>query len=121
MNNFIIPFTVRAQDRIHNLSQSQLDEYNPLKGSGAFGGSSPTLGQILSRALSFVFPLAAVILFVILIWGGIQMMSGGMSGKDQGIKDGRGRIMAALIGFGIVLGAYTIMLLIQAVLGIEIL
>ena len=121
MLNFFSQINVKAatDEGLSNLSSGQLNTYNPLNKSTAFNGS-PKLADIISRVLSFVYPLAAMILFALLIWGGIQMMMGGMSGKEQSIKSGRDRVIAAIIGFAIVLGSLTIMLLIQSLLGIKI-
>ena len=96
-----------------------LNSLNPL----AIGGSSldlSTPGKIISRALgSFVFPIAGIILFVILVLGGFQMLTGAASSK--GLEEGKQKITSAILGFIILFAAYWIAQLLELIFGIGIL
>jgi hypothetical protein len=96
-----------------------LSSLNPL----AIGGSSldlSTPGKIISRALgSFVFPIAGIILFVVLVLGGFQMLTGAASSK--GMEEGKQKITSAILGFIILFAAYWIAQLLELIFGISIL
>lgn len=101
------------------VSGETLSGLNPL----AIGGSSldlSTPGKIISRALgSFVFPIAGIILFVVLVLGGFQMLTGAASSK--GMEEGKQKITSAILGFIILFAAYWIAQLLELIFGISIL
>jgi hypothetical protein len=75
------------------------------------------LGVFIGRAISVALIVAGVLVFVFLVWGGIQwIMSGGDKGKTE---EARSRITAALVGLAIVAGAYAVMQLIAYFFGID--
>lgn len=76
-------------------------------------------GSIISRALKFAFPLGGLILFLMIVWGGFEMMVGAPSGKS--IDAGRQRVTAALVGFLILFASYWLMQIIEVVFGIAVL
>jgi len=76
------------------------------------------IGLLISAIISFVFIVAALIFFFMLIVGGIQWMTSG--GDKAATEAARGRITSALIGLVIVFAAWAIMMLIQTFLGITI-
>lgn len=87
---------------------------NPLDQS-KFG----TVGAIVTTILPYVYVAAGLAMFVMLILGGLGLMtSGGEPGKTQA---GYGKIKAGLIGFFLVFLSYAIVQLLQTILGIEIL
>lgn len=96
-----------------------LSGLNPL----SIGGSSldlSTPGKIISRALgSFIFPIAGIILFVVLVLGGFQMLTGAASSK--GMEEGKQKITSAILGFIILFAAYWIAQLLELIFGIGIL
>ena len=96
-----------------------LNNLNPIN----IGGGSADLktpGGIISRALKFfVFPIAGIILFVVLILGGFQMLAGANNSKS--LEEGKQRITAAIIGFILLFAAYWIAQLLEIVFGIRIL
>ena len=94
--------------------------------SGAFtstGGivnlNSTNLGEIVSNVLKYVYPFAGLCLFVMLIWGGITLMTA--AGDPAKSKSGYGKISAGLIGFLIIFISYFVTQLIEVILGIKIL
>ena len=101
------------------VTSDTLDNLNPFKiGNGSVDLSTP--GKIISRALKFfVFPIAGVILFIILILGGFQMLAGASNSKS--LEEGKQRITAAIIGFILLFAAYWIAQLLEIIFGIRIL
>lgn len=77
------------------------------------------VGLLISRAIGIALLIAGILVFVYLVWGGIQWItSGGDKGKTE---EARGRITAALIGLAIVAAAYAVMQLISFFFGVSIL
>jgi hypothetical protein len=101
-------------------SAETLNAINPLNiGGSNLGTELSTPGGILTRALQgFIFPIAGIILFVQLLLGGFQMLTGAAS---KGVDEGKQKITAAVIGFIILFAAYWIMQLIELIFGIRIL
>lgn len=77
------------------------------------------VGTLIAGVVKFALIIAAILVFVYLIWGGIQwILSGGDKSKTQEARD---RITAALVGLAIVASAWAIMYLIQHFFGINVL
>lgn len=74
---------------------------------------------IISRALTFAFPLGGIILFVMIVWGGFEMLSGAATKKS--LDAGRERVTAAIIGFILLFSSYWIVQIVEAVFGVRIL
>ncbi|MDH5533403.1 MAG: hypothetical protein OEX81_03185 [Candidatus Pacebacteria bacterium] len=76
------------------------------------------IGQLFNTVLRFVLIISALLVFVYLIWGGIEWVtSGGDKGKTE---SARNKITAAVIGLVIVAASYAIFtLIIKAVLGVD--
>jgi len=91
---------------------------NPLKNfsDGSAGLTSP--GAIVSRLLQFAFPLAGLILFAELVWGGFEMLIGA---TGKGIEAGKQRVTNALIGFILLFVAYWIFQIVEVIFGVVIL
>ena len=86
---------------------------------GAFGtiGSSLTLGAIVSALLTYIFPLAGILLLLYLIYGGFQFMT---SGGDPGKAEVAKRIITyAIIGFVVVFLAFWIVQIVAKTLGLQ--
>ena len=110
------PITV--DPRIIDLNPDQLTNINPLNNSTVFGTDrSPAnvINQALNRA---IFPLAGSILFLLLVYGGFQIISASLSGKQNYIDIGKQRITAAIIGFILLFVSYWLWRLVMLVLGI---
>lgn len=76
------------------------------------------LGLLVSRAAQIALIIAAILVFVFLIWGGIQWItSGGDKGKTE---EARNRITAALVGLAIVAAAWAVIQLVSTFFGINI-
>lgn len=77
------------------------------------------IGTLVQGAIQGAIIVSALMVFMFLIWGGIQWISsGGDKGKTQEARD---RITAALVGLAIVASAWAIMLIISYFFGIDIL
>jgi hypothetical protein len=109
-------------------SNSFFDMLNPLKHAGgddifedeasAYADQLSTPGGIVSRLLAFAFPLAGLILFVMLVWGGFEILIQAPSKK--GIDAGKQRVTAAIIGFILLFSSYWIWQIVEVVFGIVI-
>jgi uncharacterized membrane protein len=75
------------------------------------------VGQIISAVLPYVFVIAGLVLLVMLIFGGIGLMTSG--GNPDKTKAGYGRIINALIGFLIIFIAYLVAQLVEVMLGVK--
>ena len=97
-----------------------------------FGGNNPnslTIGGqpanyttprgIISALLPILFTFAGIILFVMIIWGGFEMITGATDPKKQ--EAGKQRITAGIIGFLLIFSAYWLAQLVQTIVGISIL
>lgn len=97
------------------------DALNPLKQfSTGVEDDLTTPGGILTRVLRFAFPLAGLILFVMLIWAGFEIVSGAASGTKS-IDAGKQRATAAVVGFILLFISYFGAQLLEVVFGIQIL
>jgi hypothetical protein len=106
------------------ITSEDFDVFNPLKRAKKIDGAVDpkdisTPGGIISRILEFAFPLAGLILFVMISWGGFEMLYGASTSKAM--EAGRQRVTAALIGFFLLFASYWIVQILEVVFGIGIL
>lgn len=74
------------------------------------------IGQLFNTILRFVLVIASLLVFMYLIWGGIEWVtSGGDKGKTE---SARNKITAAVVGLIIIAASYAIFTLILKALGI---
>lgn len=101
-------------------SNATFDELNPLKQYGNdISETLTTPGAIVSRLLDFLLPAAGLILFVMLVWGGFEMLVG--SAGKASMDAGRQRVTAAVVGFILLFIAYWIFQIIEIIFGVAIL
>lgn len=79
-------------------------------------GWAANLGSLISTALSFVMALAALIVFLYLIWGGIEWITSG--GDKSKTESARNKITAAVLGLIVLAASYAILLVMLQVLGL---
>jgi len=73
------------------------------------------VGTLISEALNFVMILGALLVFMYLIWGGIEWItSGGDKGKTEGARN---KITAAVIGLIVLAASWAILGLVLNFLG----
>jgi len=78
-------------------------------------GFATNIGSLINGALSFIMVIAALLVFLYLILGGMEWItSGGDSGKTE---KARNKITAAVIGLIILAASYAILLIILNFLG----
>jgi len=75
------------------------------------------LGRLISTGISVAIILAGILVFVFLVWGGLEwIMSGGDKGK---VEAARGRIVNALIGLAIIAASWALIRIITYFFGVE--
>ena len=82
----------------------------PLRGIGSIGD------LINNLTVGLIYPLAAVILFFILIWGGYDFMFS--RGNPEKIKKASAKITAGLLGFLLLFLSFVIVRVISFIFGI---
>jgi len=88
------------------------------QGTG-FKFANSNVAQIMSALLPYIYVFAGLILLVMLIFGGIGLMTSG--GNPDKMKAGYGRITSAVIGFLIIFISYVIVKIVETMLGVAIL
>lgn len=96
------------------LAVNIVDIYEPAQRFG-------TVGSLVSILLPNIYILAGVLLFFLLIAGGIGIITGAGGGDPQRTGQGRKAVTAALIGFLIIFASYWIIQIIEIVTGVDIL
>lgn len=88
---------------------------------GAQGVSAnfSSFGALISSIIKVILPLAGIIFFFMLLWGGLQFMLS--LGDDKAKASARGIITSAVIGLLIILGSFLIITIIQTITGIPLL
>lgn len=80
-------------------------------------GFATDFGSLLNAVLSFVMVIAALLVFLYLIWGGIEWIT---SGGDKGqTEKARNKITAAVVGLIILAASYAILTLVLRFLGFQ--
>jgi len=82
--------------------------------------TSMTLGDIISNILPNIYILAGVILFFLLVGGGLMFIVSAGQENPEGAGQGKKAITAALIGFLIIFASYWIIQIIETVTGVNI-
>jgi len=77
------------------------------------------IGDIVSSLLSYIFPIAGLLTFIYLIYGGFHLMTA--QGDENGVKEAKAKITNALIGFLVIFLAYWIVQALEIILGAELL
>ena len=80
-----------------------------------------TLGNLISNLLDNVYLLAGIILFILLIVGGLSFIMGAGEENPEKAKKGKQAITAALIGFVIIFCSFWIIRIIEVLTGLSIL
>ncbi|MCX6726116.1 MAG: hypothetical protein NT052_02265 [Candidatus Shapirobacteria bacterium] len=83
-------------------------------------GQIGTVGNIISTLLQNIYVLAGIILFVLLIVGGLSFIMGAGEENPEKAKKGKQAITAALTGFVIIFCSYWIIRIIEIITGMNI-
>ena len=89
----------------------------PSYGDTGFKFANTTIGDIVSKLLPYIYVVAGLVLLLMLISGGITLMTS--AGNPDKSKAGYGRITGALIGFVIIFVSYFIAKIVEVVLGVK--
>lgn len=87
-------------------------------GPGSLPIQNATLWDIISAILPYIFVLAGLILFLILIAGGFGFLTA--AGNPESIKKSQAKITNALLGFLIIFVAYWLVQILEIILGVTI-
>ena len=98
-----------------------IPEYSQISGipSNAPISQWQNIGDIVSRLLIYIFPLAGMATFIYLLIGGFGYLTA--AGNEEAAKKAQGQITDALIGFLIIFLSYWIIRILEIILGIELL
>lgn len=86
----------------------------PLKLPGISG--DPKLTDIVGVVVTYLFPLAGVILFFIIIWGGYDLLMS--EGEAEKLEAGRGKITSGIVGMVLLVLSYFFARVVGYVFGI---
>ena len=84
---------------------------------GPLDSNIQTLGDLVSRILTFLMPLAGIILLFVLIWGGYDFMMS--QGNPEKIKGAQAKITSGLVGFFLLIASYLIVRVLSAIFGLD--
>lgn len=117
---FFVTSTINAEEepKIIEVTAETFDDLNPLVIAGSpLAGESP--GGLVSRMLNFLFPLSGLVLFLLISWGGFEIL---ISSADQkGMEAGKNRVTAAIIGFLLLFSTYWMAQIVEFIFRIKIL
>lgn len=80
-----------------------------------------TLGGFISVILPNAYILAGIIVFGLLLFGGLGVIMGAGQDDPEKVQKGQKAITAALIGFLVIFGSYWLIQIISTITGLEIL
>jgi hypothetical protein len=76
------------------------------------------IGDVINKLVqNLMFPLAGIILLIVLIWGGIEFMLS--SGEPEKVKAARAKLTTGIIGFILLFVSYIIVRFIAYVFGLQ--
>ena len=93
----------------------------PNQGIAGAEGFKEGIGGIISTLLQNIYVLAGILLFVLLIVGGLSFIMGAGADNPEKAKRGKQAITAALIGFAVIFCSYWIIRIIEIMTGMIIL
>lgn len=108
-----------AVEIIPRVDQHILNKLNPLKNYSSKADQLSSPGGVINEIMDYAFPIAGMILFVMLIMAGLKMLTGATNSKNM--EEGKQIISTAIIGFIILFAAYWIAQLLEIIFGINIL
>lgn len=74
------------------------------------------VGDVINLVVKLVFPLAGILLFIFLVWGGFTLLLSG--GDPEKVKSGKSRMTSAIMGFILLFLSYFFVSLIARILGL---
>jgi TRAP-type C4-dicarboxylate transport system permease small subunit len=83
---------------------------------GPLDPSVDSLGKIITKLLSFIMPIAGIVLLFVLISGGYDYMMS--QGSPDKLKSAQGKITTGIIGFILLIISFVVVKLIAAIFGL---
>ncbi len=105
MNNYLVQQLQISGQPIQGPLQSPLNN-QPIN----------TLADVINILLTFLVPLAAIILFFVLVLGGYQFMFS--QGNPEKVKSARAKITTGIIGFILLILSYFITSFVASIFGL---
>ena len=93
---------------------------NETTGIGEGVEAYSSIGSLISAILPNIYVAAGIILFFLIVFGGISYVRSAGSQDEEGIKRGQKAITSALVGFLIIFLSYWIIQIVEIVTGIQI-
>lgn len=87
------------------------------KGSSQGFSDFQSPGAIITQSWPYVFGLAGLVLFVMLVWGSMEIMFG--AGDPKSAENGKKRITYAVLGFVLLFASFWIAQIIERVFGLS--
>ncbi|MEK7633355.1 MAG: hypothetical protein AAB437_00735 [Patescibacteria group bacterium] len=84
--------------------------------NGPLDSSVDSLGKIISKGLSFIMPMAGIVLLFVLISGGYDYMMS--QGNPEKVKAGQAKITSGIIGFILLIASFLIVRVIAVIFGL---
>lgn len=107
-----------------NAGTVEIDLYQGAKDVGLPGADTADpddagvgFGLFVSQVLNIVLVIAALMVFLYLVWGGMEWISAG--GDKSKIEKARNRIMQSIIGMIVLASMAALFMMLQSFLGIE--
>lgn len=94
------------------LAQTDISKFTYTTG---LSSSFTNLGSIITELLKYLFPLAGLLLFFYLIWGGFSYLTSG--GDPKNMEQAKGKVTNAIVGFIIVFIAFWLVQLLDFMFG----
>ena len=92
---------------------------SPEAQGGLLSKSNSNIGEVISGLLPYIFVIAGLTLFILLIMGGFGLLTS--AGSPDKVKAAQGKITSAIIGFVIIFIAYWLMRILEIVFGLNLL
>lgn len=104
-----------AQKLIISIAADPTTGINPEVIEGPLKNIS-TVGDIINLIVLLIFPLAGIILFIFLVWGGFSLITS--RGDPEKVSGAKSRITSAIIGFILLFLSYFLVSLVARILGL---
>lgn len=117
-------YSVLTQNLPFNPGQTNLDPTiagqpspTPLVITGPLDPKIDSIGAVVGKVISFLYPIAAILLLLYLIWSGFSFIFA--RGDAEKVKNAKARITAAVIGFLLLISAYFVTRLFSMIFGLD--
>ncbi len=93
------------------------------QGTGTVGFEKPAeakitdIGKLISTGISVVIIVSGILVFVFLVWGGIEWLTSG--GDKTKVESARNRIVSALVGLAIIAASWALVRIIAYFFGVD--